>query len=148
TPFAPQHVGGPESGRAASGDTGRRGTAAGRRGRRWTGELLSNEQLAVDALDAPARDRIERRRANGVAGREAETGVMQWAANGVADDQPVREQTVIVSAVRRDGEKSIAGPREKDVVFADAADEHLAVGERVRRRAGREIRLRSVWHDP
>ena len=50
--------------------------------------LFAHEDRAVALLDTPARDRVERRRAQRLAGAQAEAGVVPRAAHGVADEQP------------------------------------------------------------
>ena len=66
--------------------------------------------LVADQFDAPARDRIERRRTQRFAGAEAEAGVMPRTAHRVPHDQPLGQRPVIVRAVRADGEQAIALP--------------------------------------
>jgi len=59
-------------------------------------DLLPHPGLAVALLHTPARDRIERRRCDRLAGAQAEAGMVPWAPHGVRDDQPVGERPAIV----------------------------------------------------
>ncbi len=81
-PFPAQHVRGGQAGGASTDDhhrSRRRGATRGRR-RGASGSasclLLPDVDRVADTLDAPAGDRIERRRPQRFAGAKAETGVM------------------------------------------------------------------------
>ena len=103
------------------------------RRRRWRRQLLANEHALALTLHAPARDRIQRRSAQRLAGAQAETRVMQRTPDGVADDQPFGERAAIVRAVRADGEPLVARAREQHLVVADPSRQHAAVGDGARR---------------
>ena len=130
--LAPQHLGRREAGSAAAHDhdpVRRRRPPAWRAGLASVCALLRDEDLAVALLDRPAVDRAERRRAQRLAGAQAEAGVMPGAAHRVADQQPFGERAVIVAAVRADGEDLAAAARQQHLLVADMADQHAAVGE-------------------
>src|SRR6185503_15008975 len=104
--LAPQHVRRREAGGAAVDDHHRCGSAGGRRTRRagidlgvGPGELLTHEDDITRALDPPAGNRIERRRAHRLAGTQAETGVMPWTPQGAVGSDAVGQRPVIVRAV-------------------------------------------------
>src|SRR5262249_15944062 len=149
---APKHVRGRQAGGAAADDDDRARTlaCAGSSRRRGFGQLLAHERHVALPLDAPAGDRIERRRPQRVAAAKAETGVVPGTTHGVADDESFGEWTVIVRAVRADGEELAAGARDHDILVTDPAEQRSAVGKSTDRDSLREIGLRCrVWvaHD-
>ena len=85
--------------------------------------LFSHERRVADPLDAPAGNRIQRGGTQRFAGSQAETGVVPWAPNGVADDQTFDERAVIVRAVGAKGKDRIARSNEQHVFFIDAAQD-------------------------
>ena len=125
----PKHVRGRETSRAAAkNEDGFRRTRGGRA--RWRcrlRKLRADVDRVALAIDAPARDRIERRRPQRVARAQAEARVMPRTADGVADDEPVGERAVVVRAVRADGEDLLAPPHQNHVVVADSCRRRSAV---------------------
>jgi hypothetical protein len=79
-------------------------------------------------LDAPAGDGIQSGGAQRLPAAKTETGVMQWAAQGVADHQTLRERAVVMRTIGADGKQFIAAPDQDDVLLADTAEQHAAVG--------------------
>src|SRR6185369_9958114 len=103
-------------------------------------DLLTHPRLAVARLHTPARDRIERRRCDRLAGAQAEAGMMPWTPHGVRDHQPVGERPAIVRAARSDREEFIAAACEQHGFLADMSADHAAVSELIERDALREVR--------
>ena len=64
-------------------------------------------------------------------GAQAEARVVPWAANRVADENPLGERAVVVRARRTDSVKGVTAPREQHSVLTYVARDHLAVGKRV-----------------
>src|SRR5262245_60689055 len=100
--FAPQHLRSRKP-RCASANDHNRGRAgnAGRTGGGWVDFLADGDAIAL-ALDTPARDRIECRRAHRLAGLQAETRVVPRTPNGPVGDYAVGKRAVIVGAVGAD----------------------------------------------
>ena len=136
--FPAQHVRGREPGGASPDDHDRGGLAfRARRLRRGARQLLPDDERVAVALDAPAADRVERGRAEGLPGAQAEAGVVPRAAHGVADDDALGERAVIVRAGRAHGEVLVATPREQHGLVVDVPQHHAAV----RNVAGRDSAL-------
>src|SRR5215469_13948557 len=68
-------------------------------------KLFADIDGAVLLLDAPARHRVESRRAQRLAGAQAETGVMPGPAHGIRDHPPFGERAVVVAAFGADREQ-------------------------------------------
>jgi hypothetical protein len=81
------------------------------------------------ALDVPARDRVQGRRAERGACTQAETRVVQWAPDGVADEEPFRERPTVVRARGAHGERLITVAREYDGLATGMPEYHPTVGE-------------------
>jgi hypothetical protein len=94
-----------------------------------SGEFLPNENHPGFALHAPTWNWIERRRAQGLAGPQAEAGMVEWTSDGVVDDQPIGQRAVIVRAVRADGEPFIARSRKEHVFVGNTPQHHSAAGD-------------------
>src|SRR5690606_31421519 len=104
------------------------------------GALLAHEDFPIALLHRPARERAERGGAERLARAQIEARMMPRAPHGVVDDQAFAEGTVIVRAERTDGEDLVAAADDQHLVVADAADQLAAVGKRIARNTGREIR--------
>src|SRR5207302_6943181 len=63
-------------------------------------EFFPDAEAVALALDAVARDGKGRRSGDRLARAQAEAGVVPWAANRIADDQPFRERAAVMRAVR------------------------------------------------
>src|SRR4029450_3452441 len=90
-------------------------------------KLLAYEDGVADALHAPARARIEGRRPERLTRAQAETRVMPGAPHGVADDQPLRERSVVVRAMRADGKQRLAPSHDDDVIVFDTTGDGRAI---------------------
>ena len=107
-------------------------------GRRAFGiELFADEKPAVGSLDPPARQRIEGRRPQRLAGPQAETGMMPRTAYLGADQQPLGERAAIVRAFAADREDFALGPGQDHRILADMPSKHgvarkLAFGDPLR----------------
>ena len=55
-----------------------------------SGELLPNENFVANFFYTPARDWVERRRAQGFSSPQAETGMMQRTSQGIPNDEALR----------------------------------------------------------
>ena len=130
--LAPEHLGRGHSRRPTADNHDRRwrlggGGARGCRPRRR--QLLPDEYPVAVPLHAPAGDWIQRRRAERLAGAEAEARVMPRTPHGVADDEPLHERPAVVRTVRPDGEQLGARPCQHDVLVADAPEDHAPVSQ-------------------
>jgi hypothetical protein len=65
---------------------------------------------------------------------------MQRTSDRVADDQAVGELAAIVRTATTDGEESVPGPHDDDLVVADHAGERRAIGEAADGDASSQIR--------
>src|SRR5262245_34509617 len=70
---------------------------------------------------------------------------MPRTTHGVVDDQTVRERSVVVRAVRADGEQRIAPPRQNHFFGVDAPEHHPAIRNSVQRYSARELGLCNVF---
>src|SRR5262249_8543290 len=75
----------------------------------------------------------------GLAGAQVEAGVMPGAPHRVADQESLGERPVVVRAMRPDREHVRALPGKHDLLVADVAEQHAAVGELRFRDALRQI---------
>ncbi len=91
-------------------------------------DLFPNVGLAVALLDAPATDRIERRRPQRRSGPQAEAGVVPGTADRVLDQHPVAQWTMIMSALGADREQLLAAPRQQHRFARGMTQQHAAVG--------------------
>ena len=78
-------------------------------------------------FDAPAGNRIQRRRAKGLAGAEAETGMMPRASDGVADEQALFERSTVVRADCADREHLVAAPGEEHGLALGVPEQHGSI---------------------
>ncbi len=116
-----------------------RTSRSGSRGHGRLRHLVSHEDLVADAFHAPARDGVEGRRTQRLAGFEAETGVVPGASNRVAHDEAFGKRTVVVRAMRADREQSIAGARQKNLILPDLPEDHAPIGNGVGLYATRQV---------
>jgi hypothetical protein len=84
---------------------------------------------AVSLLDAPAEDGVERRRAERLAGTEAEAGMMPRAANRLVDEQPLLKRRPVMSTDGADREQVIASPGEKRRLPMRMPEQYSAIGD-------------------
>src|SRR3984893_14734288 len=73
-------------------------------------------------LDTPARDWVQRRRAQRLSGTQAETGVVPGTADSVLDEDPLGERTVVVSAFGADREQLLTATRQQHCESAPNRD--------------------------
>jgi hypothetical protein len=92
-------------------------------------ELFSDIDCPIALLDPPARNRIEGRRAQRLAGAQAEAGVVPRAADGTGDECPLGEWTVVMGAFRPDREQRPAAARQQNRFARDVPQDHAALGE-------------------
>ena len=120
----PQHLGGGKSRCAAADDDDLAGRIVGGlpRGLGCSRFCLDEDAAAV-LLDLPARERTQRRRAHRFAAAQIEAGVMPGTADAVADHEPFGERSVIVAAMRVDGENLGARAHQQDILIADMAEQ-------------------------
>ena len=144
-PLAAEHVGSRQPGRTAADDDdiGRRRILP--RPRR-SDDALANERLLAGTLDAPARQRVERRCAQRLAATDVELRVVHRAMQHLALEQAIDELGVVVGALRADRVQRIALSQEDRVFAVDAAAQHRAVGERRKRNTGLQIRQGGFGH--
>jgi hypothetical protein len=90
---------------------------------------LADESYAIlRALDAPARDGVERGCAYGLARSEAEARVMPGTANRVLDKEALGKRPAVVRAGGPDREDLVATSSEQHALALRMAEEHRAVG--------------------
>ena len=137
-PFAAQHVRRGEAGGAAADDDDGRRRARGS-GCRRSRQSLAHERDVAHLLDAPARNRIERRCAQRLARPQAEAGVVPRTAHRVTRDHAVGERPVVVRAMRAHGKQRIAAAHEQSFIVAHSPRDHRRVAQTSHGNAGREI---------
>jgi hypothetical protein len=111
--------------------------------------LLTHEDLAVALLDRPARNRTRGRGTQGFTRPQVEAGVMPRAAHGVADDEALRERTVVMRAVSAYCEKLLAAPDQQHIVPVDMTKKLSSVRDIVLWKSTlqiRDARRRLVGH--
>jgi hypothetical protein len=96
---------------------------------RVTIDLAGQSHAIARALDAPTRDGVERGRSNGLAGSEAEAGVMPGTPNRVLDEEALSERPAVVRARRADREDFVAASSEEHALALCMAEQHRAVGD-------------------
>src|SRR6185437_11785797 len=142
----PKHLGCGKAGAAAADDDDsvRRRSGSARRGWRFLCRvpLTANKEPVALALDLPDRERGQRGGTYRFAAPQREAGMVPGAANGVIDDQPLRERSMIVAAECIDGENLGAKLDQEHLLVADMT-EQLAICEISQRHALREIG--SAW---
>src|SRR6185312_3115831 len=84
-------------------------------------QLLAHKHAIADELDPPTWNRVECRRAQRLAGAQAETSVVQRAANFIAYDQPLRKRSAVVSTSRTHGEVLVLLAYQENFVTAQLA---------------------------
>jgi hypothetical protein len=136
--LAAQHVGGGQSRGATADDHDRlrRGRLA--RARRHD-ELLAHVGFAALLLDAPARQRIERRCAHRLAARQVEARVVPWTAHRAVGHQALGQRPVVVRARCADRVELAAAADENRVLAVDLARDDAAVAQSVEGDAGTQI---------
>ena len=102
-------------------------------------ELAANESLSIPLLDAPARHRVERRRAQRLPSSQAEARVMPRAADRLAHDEPGGERATVMRARRADGEQFRAAANQDQRLALRVAEKYLSVGRAGKRHALCEI---------
>ena len=100
--------------------------------------MLDEDALAV-LLDLPDRERIKSRSACRLSGAQIEAGVMPGAADALADHQSLGQRSMIMAAMRVDGEDVRPRAHQQNVFLADMAEQGLA-GEFGQLDAQRQIR--------
>ena len=70
---------------------------------------------------------------------------MPWATHRLADDQTLGKWSVVVGAVRRDGEDLLSHPHQENRLPVSMPDQHLAIGQALERNALGQDPVRSVW---
>src|SRR5262245_5513069 len=100
---------------------------------------FSDVRRVSDALDAPAGNWIQCGSAQRFAGTHAETRMMPWTPDGVADDQAFDQRAVVVRAVAAKGEQAIACSNEYYVVFIDPSQDLSSVRKILNRESVSEI---------
>ena len=88
--------------------------------------LVPDHDAIAVALDLPDRERGQRRRADGFAAAQIETGVMPRTADALPDDEPLGERPVIMTAMRVDRENLLVGAHQHNILVADMSEQRLA----------------------
>jgi hypothetical protein len=90
-------------------------------------KLFAHEHHLAAALDSPAWNWIQGRRAQRLTAAQAEAGVMPRAPDRVLDNQSIGERPVIVSAVGTHGKELTTGTSQHGVLVADAPEQDSMV---------------------
>jgi hypothetical protein len=96
--------------------------------RRRAFSLFFHISHARALLDAPARNRVERRRANSLPARRAETRVVPRAADRILDKETVDKRSAIMSTPRAKTENLIAASDKEYGFTPGVTEEHGPVG--------------------
>lgn len=113
----------------------RTNTAPGRRVDR--GELSGH---VAHHFDAPAGNRVQRWRTQGLAGTQAEAGVVPGTSNRIADQKSLLERSPVMGADRTDREHLIATSGQEHRFAASVPEQHGSVGNRRKLNTFREVR--------
>src|SRR5262249_6293166 len=103
--------------------------------------LFRDKNTVAALFDFPAIDGAQGRRTRRFACALIETGMMPRTAHAAVDNEAVRKRTVIMAAMRTDGEDFAARPHQQNLVVADMT-EKLVAGELGKRHAFGEIGTR------
>jgi hypothetical protein len=106
----------------------------------WLLERRELTRRIADLGDAPARDRRERRGAQGLARAQAEACVMPGASHRVPDDEPRLERRTVVCAYGADREQLTTAPRQENRLTERRSKQHGSVRNPRELDALREIR--------
>ena len=88
--------------------------------------ILPDKDAIAHMLHLPDRKRGKRRWACCFSGTQIEARVMPRAADAFANDEAFCEWTVVMAAMRVDGENFDAGAHQQDLLVADMAEQGLA----------------------
>ena len=89
-------------------------------------ELLRHDHAIAAPLDPPAGEVRQRRRAQRLAGAEAEARVVPGTAHRVADDRALRQRAAVVTARRADGVEVVADSCEEHRLTVRMAEQSVA----------------------
>jgi hypothetical protein len=84
-------------------------------------DLLAHEDRLATLLHLPAGNGAQSGPAQRLTGAQAEAGVVQWAANGIVDEEAFGERSAVMRAYRADGEDVRAAPRDQNRLVSDVA---------------------------
>jgi hypothetical protein len=90
-------------------------------------KLFAHEHHLSAALDSPAWNRIQGRRAQRLSTAETEAGVMPRAPDRVLDNQSIGERSVIVGAMGTHRKELTTGTSQHGVLVADAPEHDSTV---------------------
>src|SRR4030095_8321823 len=92
-------------------------------------KLFAHEHHLAAALDSPAWNWIQGRRAQRLTAAPAEAGVMPRAPDRVLDNQSIGERPVIVSAVGTHGKELTTGTSQHGDLDSDAPEQDSMGGK-------------------
>ncbi len=150
-PATTQHVRGGQRRRpASSNDHGGRRLGAGCTGRLagtpWERQFFANENLVAHHLDAPTGNGIKGGRIQRFAAAQVEAGVMQRAADRIANDQSFGQRAVVVRACRADGKVVLTAPHQDGFLAIDASADDPALPDFRNGQAGLQIDIIGLLH--
>jgi hypothetical protein len=102
-------------------------------------EFLPHENLVIHLFDSPARDRVERWRAEGFSRAQAEAGMMPRASHGVPNDETLRKRPVVMSALCADRENLVTPAHQGHVFAIDLTQSHHSISEIANRKSVSKI---------
>jgi hypothetical protein len=108
-------------------------------------EFLPHENLVTHPFDSPARDGVERRRAEGFSRAQAETGMMPRASHGVPNDETLGKRPVVMSALCADRENLVTAAHQDHVFAIDLTESHRSISEIANRTSVSKIGFLSLF---
>jgi hypothetical protein len=95
----------------------------------WRRPFLFHENFSIALLDGPARYRAEGGSAYGFASAQIECGVVPGAADRVPSHKAVSERSMVMRAMRADGENLVPAAHEQDRLAAAMAGKDRVFGK-------------------
>ena len=101
--------------------------------------LFACEDGATPPFDPPTGNRVESRRAERLAGAQAEAGVMPRAPDRIVNEQALLKGAIVMGADGTDGKHLFAASRKQRRFTIDVSEQHGPVGDRRERDPLNEI---------
>jgi hypothetical protein len=104
------------------------------------------EQSVADNLDTPTGNRVQRGRAQSLAGAKAKAGMVHRTAHGFAHNQAFDERRMVMRAKSAYGEQRAAIAKQDCIFCIDAPKDHPTIRQRLQRNPASQIQTWSVFH--
>ncbi len=95
--------------------------------RNWRRRFLADKHPVANLLDSPAWNRIERKDFAALHDLQAEAGMMKWASDLIADNQPLSKRPPIVGAMSADGDELRAAAHQQHIFAASLSFNDAAI---------------------